>query len=487
MRPLIGIRAALEDPDIFGEVLPGDSWAAWRTLLIAAMGEPLTDAERIVFAQLTGREHEPRERVDELWAIIGRRGGKTRAVAVLGAYLASLVDYKPILAPGERASLLIISASLWQAQKCHQYLAGIFSAVPALRKLVANETADTISLKNRIDIETRPASFRTIRGGTAVAIIADEVAFWRNENTANPDAEILSGARPSLATTNGPLICISSPYARRGELWSAYKRDYGPEGDPSVLVAQAPSRVMNPLLSAELVDRAYARDAPAAAAEYGAEFRADIEAFINREAVEACVQFGVFERAPLHSSRYQAFVDPAGGSGKDSFTLAISHREDERCILDAVREQHPPFSPDNTVAEFAALLKAYGVHRVTGDRYAGEWPREAFRKQGITYLPSEKTRSELYIELLPLINAGRVELLDHAKLVSQLTALERRTSRVGKDSIDHPPGQHDDVANACAGALVNATSHKRGLVITPELLARAAEQTRYSMRRRIGL
>ena len=38
----------------------------------------------------------------------------------------------------------------------------------------------------------------------------------------------------------------------------------------------------------------------------------------------------------------------------------------------------------------------------------------------------------------------------------QLCSLERRTARGGKDSIDHSPGMHDDIANAVAGALVTS-------------------------------
>ena len=108
MKAIVTMRAALSDPDLFGTILAGESWAAWRILLIAAMGEPLTDDERETFKALTGREREPLERVDELWAIIGRRGGKTRAIAVLGAYIAALVDFSDVLAPGERASLPIM-------------------------------------------------------------------------------------------------------------------------------------------------------------------------------------------------------------------------------------------------------------------------------------------------------------------------------------------------------------------------------------------
>ena len=106
------------------------------------------------------------------------------------------------------------------------------------------------------------------------------------------------------------------------------------------------------------------------------------------------------------------------------------------------------------VDEFASLIRSYRCSKVFGDRYGGEWPREQFQKRGVFYEPAEKSKSELYVDLLPLINSGAVHLLDHDRLVLQITSLERRTSRGGKDSIDHAPGAHDDIANAVAGALV---------------------------------
>jgi hypothetical protein len=91
-----------------------------------------------------------------------------------------------------------------------------------------------------------------------------------------------------------------------------------------------------------------------------------------------------------------------------------------------------------------------------GDKYAGLWPRERFQKCGIEYKVAELTRSELYLSFLPILMSGKCELLDNKKLVSQLCSLERRTARSGKDSIDHPPSGHDDLANSVAGALVEA-------------------------------
>ena len=141
--------------------------------------------------------------------------------------------------------------------------------------------------------------------------------------------------------------------------------------------------------------------------------------------------------------------------------LSISHLEDGRPVLDLVREVRPPFSPESVVGEFCETLAAYKIRRVTGDRYAGEWPREQFRKRGVRYDVADKTSSQLFLELLPLINAGTCRLLDHRRLIDQLVNLERRTSfGTGRDTVGHPPGCHDDIAVATAGALLAATAKK---------------------------
>ena len=45
--------------------------------------------------------------------------------------------------------------------------------------------------------------------------------------------------------------------------------------------------------------RHLAEDPARASAEYLAQFRTDIESFVNIEAVKACVQVNVFERSPI--------------------------------------------------------------------------------------------------------------------------------------------------------------------------------------------
>jgi hypothetical protein len=197
---------------------------------------------------------------------------------------------------------------------------------------------------------------------------------------------------------------------------------------------------MNPTVDRAFIAAEYEKDEAVAAAEYGAEFRRDIEAFVAREAVEARIIPGRRELPPIPGCWPIAFVDPSGGS-QDSMTLAIAHREGDRAVLDVLRERRPPFSPEAVVEEFAALLKAYGCHTVTGDRYGGEWPRERFGAHGIMYRVADRPKGDLYRDLLPLLNSGTADLLDDRRLVAQLCGLERRTARGGRDSIDHGPGR----------------------------------------------
>src|SRR5262249_38866666 len=157
-------------------------------------------------------------------------------------------------------------------------------------------------------------------------------------------------------------VVISSPYARRGEVWATYRSHYGPQGDPRILVAHGTSRDFNPSLPQSVVDRALARDAAAASAENLAQFRSDLEAFVSREVVDAAVVPDRHELLPVSGTTYEAFVDPSGGSA-DAMTLAIAHRDlqTSRGVLDAVRERRPPFSPETVVEEFSILLKSYGI------------------------------------------------------------------------------------------------------------------------------
>src|SRR5262249_38694705 len=157
-------------------------------------------------------------------------------------------DYSKVLAPGERGTLMVIAADRRQARAVFRYIEGLIDQVSMLTSLVESRSRETINLSNRVTIEVHTANFRAVRGYTVVAAILDEVAFWRTDESANPDFEIVNAIRPAMSTVAGGLIAISSPYARRGMLWQAYKNHFGTDGDP-ILVWHGDTRSMNPKVS----------------------------------------------------------------------------------------------------------------------------------------------------------------------------------------------------------------------------------------------
>jgi hypothetical protein len=465
----------IDDPAMLGRWFHGPSWENWKVVIKGAFAENLTEREGLIFRDLAQRD-PPKRRVREAWFAIGRRAGKDSVASAVATYAAALGDFARHLRPGERAVILCLAVDRIQARIVFSYIRGYFEQVPLLRPLVRSVTDSTIELRNGVDIVVATNNFRSIRGRTIAIAILDECSYWRDEQYKNPDSEVYAALRPGLATlrrSGSMIIGISTVYRRAGLLFDKWRQHHGEDGD--ILVIRAPSIAFNPLLDTEEIEADLKLDPERAAAEWLSEWRADLADFVDRSVVEAAIVPGCFELPFNPKYRYSAFCDPSGGSS-DSFTLAVGHNESGKGILDCIREIRAPFAPESVVEEFVNILKSYHCHRVKGDRYAGEWPREQFAKRGITYEPSERSKSDIYRELLPLLNSRRVELLDNPRLISQLCSLERRTGRgTGRDSIDHPLGSHDDIANAAAGVLIDvAGGTDRSAVIRRYLLGDAA-------------
>jgi hypothetical protein len=449
----MNLLEAMRDPNLFAPWFKkSETWAAWRAFLCALFALPMTDEQLEFYRRCTGRNEPPTDPIMEGWLVCGRRAGKSFILALIAVYLACFYDYRQYLAPGERGTIVIVAVDRKQARTILRYIRGLLLGVPMLKTMIERETSDAFDLNNGVSIEVGSASYRSVRGYTVVAALCDEISFWPTDDSTDPDYAILDALRPAMATIpTARLLCASSPYAQKGALHDAFRKHFGKDGDP-ILVWHAATRTMNPSVPQSVIDEAMERDPAYAQAEYMAQFRTDIEAFVHREAVEACVSPGVREIMPQPSIGYFAFCDPSGGSA-DSMTLAVGHRNfgKQVVVVDAIREVRPPLSPEVVCGEFAKLLKTYRVGSIQSDRYGGIWPVEQFLKFGIRCEQSARPKSDLYVDLLPLVNSKRIELLDDQRLVTQLCGLERRTARGGRDSVDHAPGAHDDRVNAVAG------------------------------------
>lgn len=412
--------------------------------------------------QCTGRNVDqlPGEGFDTALFLTGRRSGKSRIAAVIGAFEAVLAGHESKLAKGEMGIVTVCSPTRYQSRIVKSYLRAIFDT-DLLRNEVVSESQDGFELRNGTRIEILAGDWRTIRGYTLLAAIVDEACFfgYDAESKVKSDTELIRAIQPGLKTVGGKLVCISSPYAKKGWCYSQWKKNFGNDKG-KVLVWNCPSTTMNPTLPQSVVDEAVADDLQAAKSEYLGEFRDDVGEFLPRAVIEQLVIAGRTSLIAQSGIRYFAFADLSGGRADDA-ALAIAHREERKVIIDFVKRWKPPFNPHHVVSLMAEEVRRYGIRRITGDNYAAEFVASAFVSNGIKYEKSELNKSALYIELLPRLCSGEIELPDDEFLINQLASLERRTRSGGRDIVDHPPGGHDDLANAVAGVSCITSKGKR--------------------------
>jgi hypothetical protein len=448
---------------IFRPWFPGSTWANWKAVLKAMDGLPMTAGEIEFFKSIAGGREPPPGRVSEFVAACARRTGKDSVASLVAAYAAALFDQQDKLRPGERAQVLCLACDRDQARIVLRYIKSYFATIPELRAMIQRETRDGFELNNGVDVTVATNSFRSVRGKPVYLVILDEAAFMMSETSASPDTELYAALRPALLTIPGSrIIIISSPYRKSGLLWNKYKQFFG-TNDPNTLVIQASVRQLNPTISQETIDAEIEADPAAAVSELLGRFRDDVDAFLTMELIENAIDKGVLVRPPQTGVVYHCGVDPSGGVS-DSFVAAISHAEkDGSIVLDALHEVKAPFDPDSAVAQVAELMRAYGLDVCTGDRYSAQFVVSSFAKHGVRYKHSERDRSKIYADVLACFTSGRARLLDTPKgrLAVQFAGLQRTTTSMGRDKIDHTPGQKDDLANAVSLSMVLASVEKK--------------------------
>jgi hypothetical protein len=462
---MITIIDAIKRDDLFRSYL-GDlkTWQPWMSILRATYGLPVNSANgRRILREVTNRDPDllPKDGFDTALFLTGRRSGKSKIAAIVGAFEAALSGREERLSKGEQGVVAIVSPTKRQSQIVKSYLRSLFN-VPALQQEIVSETAGSFDLSNGVRIEVMAGDWRSVRGYTLLAAIVDEICFMGHteESKVKSDAELVRALLPALATCGGRFVGISSPYARKGWAYRQWKKHFGNDAS-STLIVNCPSRTLNPQLPQKIVDEALAEDYASARAEYFGEWRDDVAAFLSRPIIEAVTVKGRDYLPHDRHTKYSAFVDVAGGaSGGDDAALAIVHRKGRKIIVDLVRRWPPPHNPHQVISEMSVNLKTYGVTRCKGDRYSAQFAVASFAACGIKYEHSEMNRSELYLEALPKITSGEVELLDDERLLDQFANLERRTRSGGRDIVDHPSGGADDLCNACSGAIAFASKHK---------------------------
>jgi hypothetical protein len=454
----ISLTASLSDPNLFGNVFGSPTYWPWKVVAKLLDGIELREQREIdLFEQCTGRKYDRfhRRAVRRLILLAGRRAGKDRFISAVAIWRAALcADWRKHISAGEQAVCLLLGGDRKQANILSRYCSGLLRP-PMIRAEVTRAVKDAIEFRNGSSLEVATNSASLVRGRSAICLLGSEACHWKtDENSASSDEEVVAAALPSLSLCpdQGLMVLGSSVHRRRGYMYKRYRQLWADDSAED-LVWLAPSAVMNPRLPQSVVDKALAEDSNRARAEFMCEWRSDLSDFVPEDAVTAATDFGVYERAPMPHVEYHCHCDAAGGTGADSLALAISHR-DTSFTIDAVREFKPRFTPASAIAELATLVKSYRITKIFGDRYAIGFHSAEWKSHGVEFEACERTTSENYLTMLPLLLAGRIKLVDNVTLRNQLTSLERRPGDGAREQVSHPPNGHDDVACACAGAIV---------------------------------
>jgi phage terminase large subunit-like protein len=211
--------------------------------------------EADMYRRCTGRTTLPSRPFREAWVAVGRKGRKSATAGALAVYCAVYSQWKR--APGETLRVVVIALSKDRAKLVLDYAAAILDSRPGLARLVVSRDSATIRLSNGVEIACFPNSYRLVRGPTICCAILDEVAiWWNNELAANPDREILRALKPAMITQPDSLL---------------------------IGLSQADTATMNPQVDRQEIEQAYRDDPLSAAAEFGAEFRNDLQSYVDRE------------------------------------------------------------------------------------------------------------------------------------------------------------------------------------------------------------
>jgi hypothetical protein len=445
------IIEALEHPKLFG-ALPAfkdlSTWTRWIVFLKALYGLPLNADEEAIFCHHTGRSR-----------YVARPGGYRRAAAICGRQsgkdrIGSVIqDYEAISAEPEADGTELFSLSIAQDHRAalrtaHRYARAPFELIPALRRMVTGKKSDSWNLENGIVLAGYPCRPESVRGIRSRVVILSELAFFRSSENLMLDAEMMRAVTPTTATTGGRIVILSSPYAASGVLYDLHKQFFGRDhAETLVWTATAPQ--MNPTLPADYLAMMRETDPEGYASEVLGEFRQGLSLLLDAAVIDAAVDDGVIVRSANHGTRYYGAFDASGGKA-DAATLAISHREpDNTAVLDCLQVWPAPHDPLSVIGEASMLLKRYGLAVVAGDRYAGSFVCDAYKREHVMYRPADHDRSQIYLDFATAMNSGKVRLLDSPYLLRELRALERKRGQT-RDRVDHPVGQHDDAAISVA-------------------------------------
>lgn len=385
----------------------------------------------------------------------GRRGGKSSSLSRLAVVHALEYD-ESLIPPGDVGTVAIISTDRGEALGRLRTIEAILDALGIAWKPCRAPKIGVELVDRRIEFRVFTASIAGVSGFTAIFVLCDEVAKWRDSDTGvNPASEVLASVRPTMLTQpDARIVLSSSPMGRLDAHYDAYENG----DDDFQIVAHAPSWVANPSVTEEDTHK-LEPDESTWMREYAAIPQAEAEMSLLTEflvdRMTRPLDLGDLPRAPGHF--YVATMDPAtrgnawtltiGTLGLDGKKRVVMHREKRG-------SKAAPLSPEAVFKEWAPDIKKYGINVVHTDQWSVDSLRDNARHAGLmlSEIPwSAGTKAEAYEAMLKEAQADELEVPLDANVRQDLLGVRKLLTRNGVTYVlATVHGRHSDFAPTLA-------------------------------------
>lgn len=435
------------DPNFLG--LSFKERPAQEVLLRTLYNLPLSWKQKKILKQISPGYRQNGEILESVW-VLGARSGKSLLASIIALFEATRQKWQEYLSKGESAYIVVVATRQKQSEQIiGANCARLAEQSPGLSNLIEGIYSTELVLKNGMRIISLPCNSTAGRGLPICAFILDEVGHYQTEGI-KADELIYNSLRPRMAQfPSAKVILISTPSAKQGLLWQFYKEGFDV---PQRFTCQAPTRLINPVIPEEFINRERKRDPDYCRREFDGIFAERTQAFFSDELLDSC--FTLLSDSRYKSSySYACGVDQSGLSGRDRFAVAVSHKQGEKAIIDVVRAWDTKNIDDITVG-MTELKTQYRFHRVLIDKYASGWVAASLKKLGLE-VEIRPALPQIYTNIKSLMLAGRVELPEGENLRKALKNTQSYYSKSNSLSIGHQRDSsgHGDLADAVATAI----------------------------------
>ena len=432
---------------------------AQAVILKCIFGLKLTTRKELkIYKKITKnkREFEAGLEKEEVCLVLGARSGKSLIASIIGLYEAIVKGdhWRKFLNKGEFGYAVIVSTRQKQSEQIIQAnCLRLLQNSKNLKPFIKDFTMSELTLTNNMKIVSSPCTSTAYTGVPIFYLACDEIGHFFVEGPKS-DSDILGALLPRMSQFFGAKwILISTPAGKQGELWKYYEEGFKKH---KRFTAQSDSLFMNPLINKAFLKRERSRDPDNHNREYLAQFAEKVEAFLSYTLVENSLKLAG-DLSYKEGNQYFSGIDASGLTGRDKFSLAVVHKEENNIYCDKVLSWNLR-DPDPIMKDIKELAGIFHFNKTVIDKYARGWVKSALEKIGLE-VSTRPNLAEIYSNMKTLMLGNKLYLPDNPGLKKSLLNTQAYFGRNNALSIAHEriDNSHSDEADAIATAVFEVT------------------------------